>query len=164
MAHPQPPTRLRGDEADVFAANHSRLVRVIRRRVNAPDAVVEDAISITWLIFMRCQSERSPTLFGWLVTVAEREAWRLAARGRRTIDLDELPCADLPAVPGPEDMVEARSRIERAARAMTARQRRILGLHAAGLSYREISEETGDTLRTVERQMHRGRRRARGAA
>lgn len=113
---------------------------------------------------MRRQPERSPTLFGWLVTVAEREAWRLAARGRRTIDLDELPCPYRPTIPGPEDVVEARNRFEHAAAAMTARQRRILGLHAAGLSYRQISEATGETLRTAERQMHRGRRRARTAA
>ena len=163
MAHSQPPVQLRGDEADFFAANHHRLVRAVRRRVDAPEAVIEDAISITWLIFMPRQPERSPTLFGWLVTVAEREAWWLAARDRRTIDLDELPCADWPGVPGPEDVVKTRHRIELGAHAMTTRQRRIVGLQAAGFRYDEIAELTGDSIRTVQRQMLRARRRASAA-
>lgn len=47
---------------------------------------------------------------------------------------------------------------------MTARQRRMIGLHAAGFRYDEIAEITSATPRTVERQIERGRRRARAAA
>ena len=164
MAHQQPHTTLRGDEADVFNRHHDRLTRVVGRRVNAPDAVIEDAVSITWLIFMRCQPQRSPTLFGWLVTVAEREAWRLCATSRRTLAIDELGCDETPAIAGPDDAVEARQRIALAADAMTARQRRIVGLQAAGYRHDEIAELTGDTVRTVQRQLLRGRRLARAAA
>lgn len=46
---------------------------------------------------------------------------------------------------------------------MTARERRIVGLHAAGLSYTEISNVTGYSERTVERQLLRGRRKLRAA-
>ena len=42
--------------------------------------------------------------------------------------------------------------------ALPARQARVLGLHVAGYSYAEIGERTGDTYRTVDRQMARARR------
>ena len=164
MASPQPPITLHGDEAAIFAAHHDRLLRALRRRVIAPDALIEDAVSITWLKFMRRQPERSAVLFGWLLTVAEREAWRLCARSQRTLAIDDLVCGEIPSVAGPEDAVEARCRIELAAGAMTQRQCRIVGLQAAGFRYDEIAELTGDTIRTVERQILRGRRGARAAA
>lgn len=160
MAHPA----LRGDEADVFAAHHDKLFHVLRRRVNASEALIEDAISMTWVIFLRAQPERTPTLFGWLVIVAEREAWRLCKRSRSTIAIDELECLDMPHAPVVEAVVDARDRLDRGARAMTARQRQIVGLKAAGYRYDEIAQFTGDSVRTVERQLLRGRARARAAA
>jgi len=111
MAQQPPPITLRGDEAQLFATHHDRLLRAVRRRVNAPDAVIEDAASITWLILMRRQPERGPALFGWLVTVAEREAWRLAARGVGFVEFDELTCADTPTDDGVETMINARTRL-----------------------------------------------------
>ncbi|MGZ4246591.1 MAG: RNA polymerase sigma factor [Solirubrobacteraceae bacterium] len=44
---------------------------------------------------------------------------------------------------------------------LPARQRQLLGLHGAGLTYEEIAERTGDSRRTVERQLLRGRARLR---
>lgn len=90
MAHPQPPITLRGDEADAFAALHAHLIRVLRRRVCGPDVLIEDAASITWIIFMRVQPRRGPELFGWLVRVAEREAWRLARSSGMLIEVEDL--------------------------------------------------------------------------
>lgn len=161
MAHPQPPITLRGDEADVFAAHHDRLIRVLRRRVCGPDVLIEDAVSITWIIFMRVQPRRCPELFGWLVRVAEREAWRLAGSSAMTIEFED------PTLVARDDVaatVEARARVRDAAAVMTERQRRMVGLHAAGFRYDEIAEITNATPRTVERQIERGRRRARQAA
>ena len=58
-----------------------------------------------------------------------------------------------------ERIVEVGERFERAR--LTGRERRLLGLQAAGYSYREISRATGDTVRTVERQLWRARRKLR---
>jgi hypothetical protein len=44
------------------------------------------------------------------------------------------------------------------------RQQRLLWLHAAGLSYAEMARHEGVTLRTVERQLLRGKRAARTLA
>lgn len=164
MAQQPPPITLRGDEAQLFATHHDRLLRAVRRRVIAPDAVIEDAVSITWLTLMRRQPDRGPTLFSWLVTVAEREAWRLAARGTAVVEFDDLTCTDTPTDDGVESMVEARHVVRSAAQAMNNRQRRIVGLRVAGYRYDEIAALTGDTVRTVERQLYRGRQRARKAA
>lgn len=41
--------------------------------------------------------------------------------------------------------------------ALSARQRRLLALQGLGFSYEEISALTGDSRRTVERQLQRGR-------
>ena len=49
-------------------------------------------------------------------------------------------------------------------RQLPERQQRILWLHALGLSYEEIAAYTGDTPRTVERQLLRGRSRLRELA
>lgn len=46
---------------------------------------------------------------------------------------------------------------------MAAREWRIVGLHAAGLSYTEVSRATGDSERTVQRQLIRGRHKLRAA-
>lgn len=48
----------------------------MRSHVVAPDALIEDACSTAWEQFMRYQRERGEKLFGWLRTVAIREAWR----------------------------------------------------------------------------------------
>lgn len=161
MADPQPPITLRGDEADVFAAHHDQLIRVLRRRVCGPDALIGDAVSITWIIFMRSHPRRCPELFGWLVRVAEREAWRLARCGGMSIELEDLNLATREDVAA---TVVARGRVRDAAAAMTERQRRMIGLQAAGYSHDEIAQITGSTQRTVERQIERGRRRARAAS
>lgn len=164
MAHPLPSDSLQGDEGELFAAHHDHLIGVIGKRVDAPPAVIEDAVSVTWIIFLRVQPERCGSLFGWLVTVAEREAWRLARRLSRTLPTERLT-ADIPSGTSEiEEVVEARDGLRRGMAAMTERQRVIVALHAAGYRYSEIAELTGDSIRTVERQLHRGRARGRAAA
>lgn len=159
MADPQPPITLRGDEADAFEAHHDRLISVLRRRVCGPDVLIEDAVSITWITFMRVQPRRGPELFSWLLRVAEREAWRL---GRIAVKIEPADAGGV-ALDDVAATVEARVRVRDAAAAMTERQRRMIGLHAAGFRYDEIAALTDATPRTVERQIERGRRRARAA-
>jgi DNA-directed RNA polymerase specialized sigma24 family protein len=59
--------------------------------------------------------------------------------------------------------VEWRERLELVHR-LPARQQRLLWLKAIGLSYTEIAAESGLTVRSVERQLQRGRARLRAAA
>ena len=56
-----------------------------------------------------------------------------------------------------EQLRERRARVM----ALPARQRRLLALQGLGLSYDEISALTGDSRRTVQRQLLRGRDRLR---
>lgn len=109
----------------------------------------------------------------WLRKVA-RTAGRRAARER------ECPAGSLShgggegdweleepsgALRGPLGRVLDREAQEQAwdrLRGLTARERRLLGLQAFGFSYEEIAGLTGDSLRTVERQVLRGRAKLRG--
>ena len=103
----------------------------------------------------------------WLVTTAVRVAWRngqrevLAGGWRADPGSDnELcePCGDLP---DPLDVVAERDEARRALEVLTARERQFLALQAAGLSYREVAERLHVTVRTVERQILRGRHKLR---
>ncbi len=60
----------------------------------------------------------------------------------------------------PDAVVAAREAL-RSLAVLPPRQRRILGLFAGGRSYREIATITGDSPRTVERQLMRAKTRAR---
>jgi RNA polymerase sigma factor (sigma-70 family) len=108
-------------------------------------------------------------LYGWLLRTATREAIKPDQRARRTIPLRTGDEDNRVAEPADErarpelgvELLAARDVV--AAAAMSARERRIVGLHAAGLSYTEISNVTGDSERTVERQLLRGRRKLRAA-
>jgi DNA-directed RNA polymerase specialized sigma24 family protein len=44
-------------------------------------------------------------------------------------------------------------------RQLPERQQRLVWMHAAGLTYLEMAERTGDTRRTVERQLLRAKGR-----
>src|SRR5215211_4024040 len=103
----------RGDESELYLLHHERLVRAVARVVNAPAALVEDACQTAWLVLLHRQPDRGPTLFGWLRTVAMREAYRLSREERRHARLEDLAeGAQWEALvgegPSLEDAVEAR--------------------------------------------------------
>lgn len=147
-----------GDEATLFAQHHQHLLRSVARVVNTDGPTVEEACSFAWLQLMRTNPVRGETLFAWLRTVAVREAIRLDRRFRLTNLLSEeaLEYAVGTAIEM-DDELEARQALKAVAD-LPPRQRRALGLQAAGYSYDEIAELTGDTHRTVERQVMRARR------
>ena len=150
--------RLKGDEAALFTEHHERLERAVASAVTAPHQVIEDACAFAWLQLLRTEPERE-AIFAWLKVVAIREAIRLMTH--KPAEPLETPSGE-PAVE-PEAAVDVET--ECAARealaavaALPARQRRVLGLQVAGYSYAEIGERTGDSYRTVDRQMARARR------
>lgn len=78
-----------GDEDRLFAAHADKLRRVVGAAVHTSEVNIEDACSFAWLQLLRRQPRRD-SVFGWLATVATREAWRLHARSVRDAHSDDL--------------------------------------------------------------------------
>jgi RNA polymerase sigma factor (sigma-70 family) len=156
---------LRGDEDALYRAHAARLRDVVRRHVRATDAQIEDACALAWLILLRRQPERD-SVFAWLATVAIREAWRLTAADRDQAPLQRLddPPGDAPyervaVAPDLDAALDAAERLRAVVAALPERQRRLVALQAYGYSYAEMAGQTGDTPRSVERQLMRAKRR-----
>ncbi|MBV8220215.1 MAG: sigma-70 family RNA polymerase sigma factor [Solirubrobacterales bacterium] len=101
--------------------------------------------------------------FAGLCTTAVREAIKLDQGTTRLIHLDEAEVAtDLS--PGAESSLELIAAAEqiRTAR-LRPREAQVLGLRAAGYSREEIAELTGESHRTIDRQLGRARRKLRDA-
>jgi DNA-directed RNA polymerase specialized sigma24 family protein len=99
------------------------------------------------------------------VTVAVRETWRLTTGDRTAAPV--LACApedsgallDPPAdLRDPLAPMHARERLRAVAQALPERKRRLVALQALGFTYTEIADLTGDTPRTVDRQLRCARR------
>jgi DNA-directed RNA polymerase specialized sigma24 family protein len=98
----EPPLRLRGDEAELFLAFNDDLIRIVRSRVYAHPADIEDACAFAWVQFMRYQPDRDRRWQAWLIRTAKREAWRLnALRPELTFTYYGDPA--LGTIPEPED-------------------------------------------------------------
>jgi DNA-binding CsgD family transcriptional regulator len=87
-----------------------------------------------------------------------------AVRELLLIDLDAVAEVALEPTQGPERSLEviAAGQQIRAAR-LKAREPRVLGLRVAGYGRHEIAELTGDSHRTIDRQLGRARRKLRDA-
>lgn len=154
-----PPTRLRllhGDEADVFREHELALRRAVRRAVDGPDAVVDDACAFAWLQLLRRQPDRS-TVFAWLRTVAIREAWRLSRQERRDVHLEQLPCWEKRCRETSDAATIAAHAALRAVADLPPKQRRYLTLSVAGHSHVEIAATTGATRTNVSKHLTRAR-------
>ncbi len=146
----------------------TRLERIVRRDVRAPDAVIEDACQFAWSGLVKHHERvRRDAALSWLATTAIREALRLLRRDGRDLSLeaaievagDALGQANLP---GPEELLDQLERRERIA-ALPVRQQRLLWLQGLGLSYDEMAAHERCTTRTVERQLLRAKGRLRAA-
>jgi RNA polymerase sigma factor (sigma-70 family) len=162
------PAMSRGDEAELYQRHHRALVRSVARSVNASGEVIEDACHTAWLILLRRQPDRD-RVFGWLRTVAIHEAYRLSGIERRDARLDAAVSSGA-AVVGTDRVADARACLDelldaRVALARVAalppRRRRLFALQIAGLSYAETATVTGDSVRTVDRQLRRAHARVR---
>lgn len=154
------PAQLQGDEAMLFEEYGERLQRIVDSQVVAPRAVIEDACANAWLILLRRQPRRN-TIWSWLKVVAIREAWRLGAREQLDVSYDEMVLSAQDSVIQVEALAEFYEELARLEHDVTTRQRRLVLLHAVGFKYTEIAAITGDSVRTVERQLRRARERLR---
>lgn len=157
------------DLDELYRALSTRLERIVRVGVQAPDSLIEDACQFAWarLVHHRARVRRE-TALAWLVKTALHEAFKLLRRHRREQSLDaelqhlgELPVPDLR--PGPAELYEQRERL-RLLDALPVRQQRLLWMYGLGFKYEEIAARDGATTRTVERQLARARARLRQAA
>lgn len=169
------PTDLRGDEADLFAEHHEALLRSVKRTINAPEALIEDACQFAWTQLIRTQPDRGPRLFGWLRTVAIHEGYRLSRTQRRDAALEDLAAPDANGgsspdgwealIEGPVDLdsqLEAKRGLSILA-SLPERQRRYLALLVAGYRYHEIVELAGVTYTNVNKHLTRARASVRRA-
>ena len=160
--HPQ--RQRRSDQiAALYAREAATIRRIASRQANVPADVLEDACQTAWMrlcshseVDVACPA----AAVSWLVVTATRVAWRYSRVRERPVGVDrEAEFADRElavAVAGATDPLhvvirrdEARARLL----PLSDRQRRMIALQAAGLSYDEISADTGATRRTVERQI-----------
>jgi len=157
----------------LYERHASTVERLVSRRANVPRPVIEDACQTAWArLCLRDDVDIEPSsTLRWLVIVAAREAWRYTGRRRELAVGGWLPDVDatgeLPEPPGPalDPLILAceRDDLRRRLIVLTPRERQFLSLQVAGLSYAEIATRLGVTIRTVERQIVRGRRKLRQA-
>lgn len=156
---------------ELFERKAGTVRRLVGVRAQVPDAVVEDACQVAWerLCSHEDVSLQPAVAVRWLVVTATRVAWRHARRRETPAGSWQPADEDGRGEPAGEaaDPLDVAIEHERSRElagrlaVLTDRERRYLVMRAAGLSYREIGERTGATMRTVERQIVRGRRKLR---
>jgi RNA polymerase sigma factor (sigma-70 family) len=151
------------DFEEVYRQLAPRLERLVARNVTAPRPIVEEACQVAWSrLFLADPPVPETARLGWLATTAVREAIRARRKVRLELPLDDLrergALIELPArEPGPEQIAEMREQLAEIRR-LPVRQRQVLWLQSLGYRYTEIATETGQTRRTVERQLLRAKR------
>lgn len=154
-----------GDEAELFARYHERLVRVTGLNVTASRDNVEDACAYAWAQLLSYQPRRD-TIFAWLRTVARRQAIDLERASRRqlSINANEHAAAHVPSLHGAHrnadvahGLVEVRDRLA----VLPEDQRQIAFLRAAGWRYREIAQCLNVTEARVNKLLTRADARMR---
>lgn len=150
------------DPGELYGLLATRLERIVRQDVRAPDAVIEDACQFAWSQFVsQCRRVRREAVLSWLTTTAVREACKLVRLGDREPSLEaaiEL-AGDVviqAALPGPDELLDELDSLRLVA-LLPPRQQRLMWLRGLGLSYQEMAAHEGCTRRTVERQLLRAR-------
>jgi RNA polymerase sigma factor (sigma-70 family) len=152
--------------ADLYAEHELAVRRIVSRAVDRSTMFVEDACQFAWtqLLTHTYIDPTGPSTRSWVIHVAIHAVYRQCAVAAREIP-DAPGDQDLPveaALPLDERVLEHVS-AEQLLQGLTARERRFVGLQAAGLHYDEIASIEGVSLRTVERQLMRGKRKLREA-
>lgn len=150
---------------DLYSELQPQLARILVSNLQAPEWLIDDACQTAWSSLLEHRNAVAPGgELGWLSTTATRVALRLLRSEHIRRGDEELPQAPvglgvLP-VPGPdpERSVELRERLAEVKR-LPLRQQRLVMLHGFGYEYDEIAAVTGETRRTIARQLTRARRR-----
>jgi RNA polymerase sigma factor (sigma-70 family) len=149
--------------AALYAREAALIRRMVTRQANVPADVLEDACHTAWA--QLCSHDQvdlacPAAVVQWLVVTATRVAWRYSRRQDRPMAIDPHPllaeedgAQTTRRSTDPVDVVIRRDDARTRLMVLSARQRRMIALHAAGFSYQEISARTDATRRTVERQL-----------
>jgi RNA polymerase sigma-70 factor, ECF subfamily len=130
--------------------------RVLGRTPLAEDAAQEAAIR-AWRNHRNCRTPGRPG--PWIVTIARREALRLAASPGST-PVDPAAVA-LEAAPEPADVIDGIA-LRQELQALDAADRAlVLGRYWDDLSYAELAQRSGMPISTVGVRLHRVRLRLR---
>jgi len=156
------------DLEELYASLSPRLESIVRMDVRAPRAVIEDACQLAWgqLARHRDRVEHDSAL-SWLAKTAIHEALWLLRRQRRWDSLEGTierygEGALREFAPGADEVFELRARLDEMG-SLTRRQQQMMWLHGLGYNYEEIADAMACTLRTVERQLLRAKRKMREA-
>lgn len=151
----------------LYAELQPRLWRILVSNLRMPDDVIEDACQVAWSSFLLHRHAISlGHELGWLSTSATREALRIVRAGPELVSLEE---SDEPVLLDdhractvePDRALEISEKLAEV-RALPIRQQRIVWLQGLGYEYAEIAAVTGESRRTVERQLIRARRHLTG--
>lgn len=149
------------DWAAVYRATYADLVRYLHRKVW--DA--ERAHDLAQEVFMRALDREPDNPRAWLFHVAgnlARDEARLAARRRRHAVFLRIEAAVREPAPDAAASLEEQERAGRVRRALEQvgeRDREVLLLWDAGLSYREIAAQSGLSVGAIGTTLARARRR-----
>lgn len=150
------------DFEQLYQTTFPTVVRFLFRKVWDADR----AHDLAQEVFIRLMAHRPEKPRAWLFAVAAnlaRDEARAAVRRRRhLILLKDEPGSHPVRAPSAEEQVEhdeQMAAVERALEALTPRDREVLLLWDAGLSYTEIAEQTGLAVGAVGTTLARARRR-----
>ena len=147
------------DLAEVYRTTYQALVRFLYRKVWDTDR----AQDLAQEAFARAVVHRPDNARGWLFVVAAnmaRDEARRAARERHHLTL--LKSEPAPTAPASDDSMheeDERSRVRAALEQLTPRDREVLLLWDAELSYDEIAAQTGLARAAIGTTLARARRR-----
>jgi DNA-directed RNA polymerase specialized sigma24 family protein len=134
----------RDEAGELFAAWSARLRRAVASRVKTSEANLDDACAFAWAQLLRHHPRRE-IAFGWLMTVATREAWHLHGQERAAIHHDDLADHCLVDTTSTyDDRMELRD-VLRHLEAIHPRRREMLLLHVSGYTFDEIGRFHGIT-------------------
>jgi len=152
-----------GDELEeLYRTTYATVVRFLYRKVWDADR----AHDLAQEVFIRAMAHRPEKPRAWIFAVAAnlaRDEARAAVRHRRHLTLLKDDPITQPSVPRAADLMveddERRAKVDEALALLTPRDREVLLLWDAGLSYPEIAEQSGLAVGAVGTTLARARKR-----
>ncbi len=152
-----------GDELEeLYRTTYTTVVRFLYRKVWDADR----AHDLAQEVFMRAMNHRPEKPRAWLFAVAAnlaRDEARAAVRRKRHLTLLKDDPITQPSMPQAADEAveddERRAKVDGALAALTKRDREVLLLWDAGMSYPEIAQQTGLAVGAVGTTLARARKR-----